>query len=89
MATGNDADKQRYREEARKVIADKFYEYPGKAGYMNKTTMGYLIIGENSRLDSIRKVVRRDFPESEVGYGMRISEIAQEEDTAVMARKME
>lgn len=50
--------------------------------------MGYLIIGENSRLDSIRQVVRQEYPESEVGYGMRINEINQEEDTAVKAKKL-
>ena len=88
IAKADVKDKEQFRNQAREVIASKFYENPGVNGFMNKTTMGYLIIGENSRLDSIRQVVRQEYPESEVGYGMRINEINQEEDTAVKAKKL-
>ncbi len=88
IAMADVKDKEQLRNQAREIIAAKFYENPGVNGFMNKTTMGYLIIGENSRLDSIRQVVRQEYPESEVGYSMRISEINQEEDTAVKAKKL-
>ncbi len=88
IAKADVKDKEHFRNQAREIIASKFYENPGVNGFMNKTTMGYLIIGENSRLDSIRQVVRQEYPESEVGYGMRINEINQEEDTAVIAKKL-
>lgn len=73
--------KEELRKEARKIIAAKFYEQPGNMGLMNKTTMGYLIIGENSRLDSLRTIVRARYPNTEAGYELRIDSIAGEADS--------
>ncbi|MGI8597784.1 MAG: redoxin family protein [Chitinophagaceae bacterium] len=88
ISVADPKDKEKLREEARAVIAAKFYENPGNQGLMNKTTMGYLIIGENSRLDSIRQVIRQNYPESEAGYSMRISEINSETDKAVKEMRL-
>lgn len=85
-ATGK--EKEIYRKQALAVIAAKFNEQPGNSGFMNKTTMGYLIIGENSRLDSIREVAKLKYPESEVGYSLRINDISKEKDSVKMAAQL-
>ena len=81
-------DQLALRKKAQAIIAAKFYENPGNMGLLNKTTMGYLIIGENTRLDSIRNVVKEKYPNTEVGYGMQISEIRKNPDTAVMVKDL-
>jgi thiol-disulfide isomerase/thioredoxin len=79
-ATGK--EKETIRAKAQKVIADKFYSAPTNSGNMNKVTMGYLIIGENSRVDSIRKIVVQKYPETEVGRELFTGQVAKEKDTA-------
>lgn len=81
MSKATGKEKETLRAQARKVIADKFYENPTVMGNINKVTMGYLIIGENTRLDSIRKVIREKYPDSEVGRDLITDVIAKEKDT--------
>lgn len=52
-------EKKKLYEAANEVIAQNFYKAPGDVGYMNLTTMGYLIMGEKSRLDSLREVIKK------------------------------
>lgn len=73
------------RKKAQQIVADKFYENPGKMGVLNTTTMGYLMIGEPTRLDSIRKVVLDKYPNSEAGYEMRIDKITDNANKEEMA----
>ncbi|RPE14185.1 TlpA family protein disulfide reductase [Chitinophaga lutea] len=82
ISTATGAEKETLRAQAHKVIADKFYAAPTVPGNMNKVTMGYLIIGENSRLDSIRQVVRERYPESDMGRDLWTAYIAKGKDTA-------
>lgn len=82
MSKAEGKEKEQLRAQARKVIADKYYENPTVMGNINKVTMGYLIIGENSRLDSIRKVIRNKYPDSEVGRDLVTDMISKEKDTA-------
>lgn len=87
MIQSTGATKEEYRSQAHAVIAAKFKEAPGKMAVLNKVTMAYLIIGENSRLDSIRQVVRTQYPRSEVAYELLTAEIGKEKDPTVkMAR---
>jgi len=53
------------REKALTVIEKKFRSNPTFSGNINSTTMGFLIIGENQKVDSIRQVVAKDFPNSD------------------------
>lgn len=80
MNAASGAEKEKYRQLALKKIAEKFYTEPGVMGTLNKVTMGYLIIGENSRLDSIRKVVREKYPETEGAYELFASDIRNNKD---------
>lgn len=75
-------EKAQFREAAHKVIADKFNSAPNVAGNMNKVTMGYLILGEPTRVDSIRAVALERYPESSLGRDLKVSVIAKEKDTA-------
>jgi thiol-disulfide isomerase/thioredoxin len=84
MAWVGKKDKGDLRKQAENIIAAKFREKPGDMGYMNLTTMGYLIIGENSRLDSLRKIVKEKYPFTEAGYELIIDDLENEQDTAKM-----
>lgn len=77
------------REQALAVIAQKFNSAPSNPGNLNKVTMGYLIIGEKSRVDSIRQVVMQRYPDSEPGIEQRSATIAKERDTATRIQLLE
>ncbi|MBB5439721.1 thiol-disulfide isomerase/thioredoxin [Pedobacter sp. AK017] len=83
------AEKLEHRIEARKIIAAQFEKNPTFGGNLNKVTMGYLIIGENSRLDSIRKVVSKRFPKSDLAKDYLITAIGKEKDTVKKIAQLE
>jgi thiol-disulfide isomerase/thioredoxin len=89
MSKATGKEQAAIRAQAEKVIADKFYSAPTNEGNMNKVTMGYLIIGEGSRVDSIRKVVMKRYPESDIGREQFTSSVAHEKDTAEQIRIFE
>jgi thiol-disulfide isomerase/thioredoxin len=76
------AEKQKWLDEAHGVIRAKFLSDPGNMGVLNRVTMAYLILGENSRLDSIREVVVREYPHTSAGIELRAALIDKETDTA-------
>lgn len=82
-------EKAKFRVEAHRVIADKFKTAATVPGDMNKVTMGYLIIGENSRLDSIRAVALERYPHTGLGRDLLTSAIAREKDTAKQIARYE
>lgn len=88
MSVASGAEKENLRKEAMDVIAKKFYEKPGNSGYTNSTTMGYLIIGENALVDSIRDVIRTNYPETEAGYSLRIGDISRLDDSVAMLNQL-
>nr|WP_295872929.1 TlpA disulfide reductase family protein [uncultured Chitinophaga sp.] len=77
------------RQQALQVIAQKFNSAPAVAGNLNKVTMGYLIIGEKSRVDSIRQVVLQRFPGSGPAIEQLSSNIRKEKDTTTRIRLLE
>lgn len=76
------ADKEKYRAVAMRIIAEKLEENPTFSGNINSVTMGYLIIGEKTRTDSVRRAVAERFPKSDQGKSYRIKAIMKEQDTA-------
>ncbi|MEO6949369.1 MAG: redoxin family protein [Ginsengibacter sp.] len=84
-----DSEKQQLYNDAHEIIAQKFYTDPGKMAYTNLTTMGYLMIGENSRLDSLRDVIRKKYPTSEAGYELRIGDLSSLKDSVKMVEGLE
>lgn len=88
----NDADPAKrlaYREEARKIIAQKLDSDPTSQGNMNSVTMAYLMIGEKTRVDSVRKVIRERFPQSDLGKDLTVSLIAREKDPKLKIQKLQ
>lgn len=84
------AEKLQYREHARKIIAARLEENPTLPGNMNQVTMGYLMIGEKTRLDSVRKVVMERYPNADLSRDFRASIISREEkNTTVKISKLE
>nr|HVY74465.1 hypothetical protein [Puia sp.] len=77
-----EAEKQSLLDSAHAVIARKFLTDPGNMGVLNRVTMAYLILGENSRLDSIRDVVVNRYPASPAGIELRAGRISGETDTS-------
>lgn len=74
---------------ANAIIAKRFYSDPYKMGNINKVTMGYLIMGENDRLDSIRKVIVQRYPKGMAGVELRAGEIAKLDDEQEQLRKLQ
>ncbi|SER49740.1 Thiol-disulfide isomerase or thioredoxin [Pedobacter rhizosphaerae] len=82
-------EKLRFRQEARKIIANKLEENPTLPGNVNLVTMGYLMIGEKTRLDSVRKVIMDRFPDADLSKDLRAGIIAKEKDPKVRVAKLE
>ena len=80
ISLAEEKDKEDYYKQANEMIARKFYTDPGNMGYTNLTTMGYLMMGEKTRLDSLRDMIRVKYPTSEAGYELRISDLTSMKD---------
>ncbi len=65
------------RNKALAVIEKKFRSNPTFSGNVNKTTMGYLIIGESQKVDSIRKVVAKEFPTANVSIENKLDQLVK------------
>ncbi|MDR2274950.1 MAG: TlpA family protein disulfide reductase [Sphingobacterium sp.] len=69
------------------VVEKKFRSNPLNEGNLNKVTMGYLILGQNQKVDSIRQVVINEFPNKKIGIAYRLNNLLREQDsTAVVAK---
>lgn len=84
MKTESGKAKWDARDKALAVIEKKFRSNPTFAGNINSTTMGYLIIGENQKVDSIRKVVIRDFPTANISIEYKLHYLLQNKDTKMV-----
>jgi thiol-disulfide isomerase/thioredoxin len=82
-------EKKKFREQARKLIAAKLEENPIMPGNVNLVTMGYLMIGEKNRLDSVRKVIMQRFPDADISIDLRAAIIAKEENAVAKIAKLE
>jgi len=85
----NATQKQKLRNQARKLIAAKFDENPTLPGNVNLVTMGYLMIGEKSRLDSVRKIIMQRYPKADISIDLKASLLAKEKDSSLRAAKLE
>jgi thiol-disulfide isomerase/thioredoxin len=82
-------EKLKFRNEARRIIAAKLEEAPTVMGNINLVTMGYLIIGENTRLDSVRQVIAKRYPHSSVAKEFIIAKATKGRDTATRIAVLE
>lgn len=87
MKSGNPAQQARLLKKGLAVIEKKFRSNPLFEGNLNKVTMGYLILGQNQKVDSIRQVVINEFPNKKIGLSYRLNKLFREQDsTAVVAK---
>lgn len=80
MHTGTAEESAAAHKTAMALIDQKFHSDPTFGGNLNKVTMGYLIIGENTRLDSVREVVMQSYPKSALAKEYLASKIQDEPD---------
>lgn len=80
---------EKIRKKANDFIAAKFESDPTSMGNLNYVTMGYLILGENSRLDSIRKIVIGRYPHLPIGKELITDIIRKEKDSVKMIAWLE
>ncbi|MCD0489405.1 redoxin family protein [Pedobacter sp. MC2016-14] len=81
-------EKQRFREEARRLIAARLDEIPASGANLNSVTASYFTIGEN-RSDSVYKVFAQRYPNSALARDRKISVIAKEKDEAKRISQLE
>lgn len=83
----NPAQQARLLKKGLAVVEKKFRSNPLFEGNLNKVTMGYLILGQNQKVDSIRQVVIKEFPNKKIGIAYRLNKLFSEPDsTAVVAK---
>ncbi|MVZ63871.1 TlpA disulfide reductase family protein [Sphingobacterium humi] len=77
----NPKEHENLRKQALQVIERKFRSAPTSDGNLNKVTMGFLILGEKSKVDSIRNVVINEFPSSKLGISYKLNKVLHNTDT--------
>ncbi|GAB3922783.1 redoxin family protein [Mucilaginibacter myungsuensis] len=87
--TKDAAERKKLYNESDRIIANYFAADPTNMGRVNSTTMGYLIMGQSSRVDSVHKVVLARYPTSDVAMDLLPSSISKEKDTAKRILKLE
>lgn len=87
MKKSSPAQQARLLKKGLAVVEKKFRSNPLFEGNLNKVTMGYLILGQNQKVDSIRQVVIDEFPNKKIGIAYRLNKLFREQDsTAVVAK---
>ncbi|WP_336828418.1 TlpA disulfide reductase family protein [Sphingobacterium multivorum] len=87
MKKSNPAQQARLLKKGLAVVEKKFRSNPLFEGNLNKVTMGYLILGQNQKVDSIRQGVIKEFPNKKIGIAYRLNKLFSEPDsTAVVAK---
>lgn len=71
------------------LVEKKFRSNPLFEGNLNKVTMGYLILGQNQKVDSIRRVVINEFPNEKIGISYRLNKILRAEDSTAAVANIE
>jgi thiol-disulfide isomerase/thioredoxin len=88
-ATKDAAERKKLYDEAHQIIADRFAKAPTTMGVLNTVTMGYLILGESTRVDSVHRVVMTKYPTSDAALDFIGGEIAKEKDTTKRIIRLE
>jgi thiol-disulfide isomerase/thioredoxin len=77
-----------FRTKARSIIQGQFAREPLSASNMSRVTMGFNMIGESYRTDSLRKIVMKRYPQSDLGKVIRTSFLAKEVDSVNMIAQL-
>ncbi len=75
------AEKGKLLTMAHRFIKNRMDQAPTVMGNLNSVTMGYLILGETSRVDSVHQVIMQKYPNSDAAKDFLSSALAKEKDT--------
>lgn len=78
-----------YLKSALEIIDKKLNENPTDMGNINQVTMGYLIIGENARMDTLKTYIKQKYPNSEVAFEYAYEEAYKTKDELAKVKKLE
>lgn len=82
-------NERRYLIEAIALIINKLRENPTDMGTVNQVTMGYLIMGQNHLIDSLKADLSRQYPKSEVAYEFLYEDAYKTKNEAERIKKLE
>lgn len=88
MASANAEQKTALVNKGNEIIAKKYNQTMPGMDALNQITMGYLILGEKSRLDSIREITMQRFPEADVSKELLYGKITNLTDTPDIVRQI-
>lgn len=89
MAKASESDKARWMDTGNRIIADQFNRTMPDMDALNQVTMGYLIMGEKSRLDSIREITIQRFPQAGVAKELLFGKIMASTDSTEIFNKIQ
>ena len=80
---------KKYVAEGLTIIDQKLKENPTSMANINQVTMGYIIIGENPRMDTLKQMIIKNYPKSEVGYEYLYEVAYKTKNQAEQVKKLE
>lgn len=80
---------QRYLKEGLALVEKKLNENPTQMGNINQVTMGYLILGENKKIDTLKTMLLKKYPKSEVAYEYLYEDAYKTKDDLERVKKLE
>jgi len=78
-----------YLKEGLAIVERKLQENPTQMGNVNQVTMGYLILGQNAKLDTLRDILLKKYPTSEVAYEFRYEQAYKTKNEVEKIKKLE
>ncbi|HTM97510.1 MAG TPA: redoxin family protein [Pedobacter sp.] len=83
------ANAAKYLSEGLALIDQKLQENPTQMGNINQVTMGYLILGQNAKIDTLRDMLLRKYPTSEVAYEFKYEQAYKTKNEVEKIKKLE
>ncbi|MEJ5994208.1 redoxin domain-containing protein [Pedobacter sp. Du54] len=83
------ANASSYLREGLALVDKKLQENPTQMGNINQVTMGYLILGQNALIDTLRDMLLKKYPKSEVAYEFLYEQAYKTKNEAEKIKKLE
>lgn len=77
------------RSEARAIINQQFESAPKEQVNLDRVAMGFGMIGEGFRTDSVKKLVLQRFPTTDAARTYLVAQIVKKEDSLTMAKRLD
>ncbi len=83
------ANATKYLKEGLAIVDQKLQENPTQMGNINQVTMGYLMLGQNAKIDTLRDMLLKKYPRSEVAYEFMYEQAYKTKDEVEKIKKLE